>query len=78
MLLGKCSVMESAVPRRSWVNMSKAADASWSIPWSSGSLSIDKYEGPRAGLGRADGASGKVGAEGTRVRGENEGEVSDI
>lgn len=58
--------------------MSKAADASWSIPCNSGAFSMDGYVGPKAGLGRTEveGTSGKVCADGPRVRGEKDGDVS--
>lgn len=56
--------------------MSKAAEASWSIPWYSIPLSIGGCVGPRAGLGRMEGTSLKVCVDGARVRGEKDGETS--
>lgn len=60
--------------------MSKAADASWSIPCGSCVLSMEGFVcvGPKAGLGRMEVRSGRVWIEGPRVRGENAGDVSDI
>lgn len=76
------SVIESSVPRRSCVSINNAADASWSTsaPFCCGCIAGDGFvdapvhDGPRAGLDRRLGGH-SIAEDGTRVRGENEGEV---
>lgn len=76
MPLPKFSLIESAVPLRSRVSISKAADASWSMPRSF-NFSVVGLTGPKAGLGRTDAISGNVCTDGMRVRGEKDGEASE-